>query len=349
MFTTLVLNRNHHHVGNSEVELPVMTTELPIEREANLRAQKKKILQLQRLKYSSGTLAITDDSAALLGRDKHDLYAKEKKPNLSGNRLTLTKEDTVWSEIAAERSSSSLKHLDNNYSEVNKVEHRETPGYDLRNRALVSSRREGQFAEEITENYEVGTEKKGTEISIIIDNAEPKQYTPTFASASSEYHRKTTEIKKKADERRINVISPTIRLSSALEMRSNNEDYLHVHNFKARRSTSLNDLNFHYDDFDSKRKNTSHRNENGFLDSSWPLVFGDRSSKTRTSSWSSINESFPAREKELNFQGFARKQQEILEDSLRRVEHNLNTTFSRLKRYVNTEPAMRSKESSEQT
>ena len=327
-----------------------MTTELPIEREANLRAQKKKILQLQRLKYSSATLAITDDSAALFGRDKDDLHAEEKKPNLSGNHLTLTNEDTIGSEKAAERSTSSLENVDKNYGKVNKVEHSETPGYDLRNRALVSSRREGQLAEEITENYDVETETKGTKISIIIDNAQPEQYTPTFASASSEYHRKTTEIKKKADERRRSVISPTgIRLSSALEMRSNNEDYLHVHNFKAQRSTSLNDLNFHYEDFDSKRTNTSHRNENEFLDSSWPLLFGDRSFIPRTSSWSSIYESFPAREKEVNFQGFARKQQEILEDSMRRVEQHLNATFSRLKRYVNTGPAIRSKESSQQT
>jgi len=326
-----------------------MTTELPIEREANLRAQKKKILQLQRLKYSSATLAITDDSAALFGTDKHDLYAQEKQPNLSGNHLTLTKEDTVGSKKAAERSASSLENVDKNYGKVNRVEHSETPGFDLRNRVLVSPRREGQFAEETTENYEVGTEAKGTKISIIIDNAEPEQYTPIFPYASLEYHRKTTEIKKKADERRRNVISPSIRLSSALDMRSNNEDYLHVHNFKAQRSTSLYDLNFQYDDFDSKRTNTSHRNKNEFLDSSWPLVFGDRSFIPRTSSWSSIYESFTAREKGVNFQGFARKQQEILEDNLRRVEQNLNTTFSRLKRYVNTGPAIRSKESSGQT
>lgn len=326
-----------------------MTTELPIEREANLRAQKKTILQLQRLKYSSATPMITDDRAALFSTDKHDLYAQEKLQSFSGNHLTLTKEDTVGSEKAAERSTSSLENVDKNYGKGNKVEHNETPGFDLRNRALVSPRREEQFADETTENYEVKTGAKGAKIAIIIDNVEPEKYTSTFASASSEYHRKTTEIKKKADERRRNFISPSIRLSSALDMRLNNEDCLPVHSFKAQRSTSLNDLNFKHDDFDSERTNTSRRNKNEFLDSSWPLKFGDRSFITRASSWSSIYESFPAREKGVNFQGFARKQQEILEDSLRRVEQNLNTTFSRLRRYANIGTAIRSKESSGQT
>ena len=326
-----------------------MTTELPIEREANLRAQKKKILQLQRVKYSFATPAITDDSAALFSIDKHDLYAQGKQQNLSGDHLTLTKEDTVGFEKAAERSTSSLENVDKNYGKVNKVEHSKTPGLDLRNRALVSPRRERQFAEETTENYEVATGARGAKISIIIDKAEPEHNAPTFASASSEYHRKTTEIKKKADERRSKVISPSIRLSSALDMRSNNEDYLPVHSFKTQRSTSLNDLNFQYDDFDSKRTNTSRRNKSELLDSSWPLVFGDCSFITRTSSWSSIYESLPTREKEINFQGFARKQQEMLEDNLRRVEQKLNTTFSRLRKYANTGTAIRSKESSSET
>lgn len=322
--------------------MAVMTTELPIEREANLRAQKKKILQLQRLKYSSATLAITDDNAASFGRDKHDLYAQEKQPNLSSYHITLTEKNTVASEKVDERLTSNLGPVDKNNGKVNKLERSETPGS-----AVVSPRRERQFGEETTENYEVGAESDGMKISIVIDNAEPERYNSTFASASSQYHRKTTEIKKKADERRRNVISPTIRLSSALDMRSNNEDYLPVHNFQTRRSTSLNDLNFQYDDFDSKRTNTSHKNKKEILDSSWPLVFGDRSFIPRTSSWSSIYESFPTREKEeVNFQGFARKQQEILEDNLRRVEQNLETTFSRLRRYVNTGTAIKSKESS---
>ena len=319
-----------------------MTTELPIEREANLRAQKKKILQLQRIKYSSATLTITGGNAASLGSDKYDLYAQQKLPNSSGNRITLEKMDKVGPEKAVERSTSSLESADKNYGKVNKLgERSETPGLVLRNRDLVSPRRrEGIFVEETTDN----TDAKGTKISIIIDNAEPKKYTPTFESASSEYHRKTTEIKKKADERRRNVISPSIRLSSALDMRSNNEDYLPVINFQAQRSTSLNDLNFQYDDFDSKRTNISHRSKNEFR----PLVFGDRSLIPRSSSWSSIYESFPTREKEVNFQDFARKQQEILEDNLRRVEQNLNTTFTRLRRYVNTETAIRSTEKSGQ-
>lgn len=323
-----------------------MTTELPIEREANLRAQKKKILQLQRIKYSSATLTITDGNAASLGSDKYDLYAQQKLPNSSGNRITLPKMDTVGPEKAVERSTSNLESVDKNYGKVNKLSERsEIPGLVLRNRDVVSPRsREGIFVEETTDNTDV----KGTKISIIIDNAEPEKYTPTFESASSEYHRKTTEIKKKADERRRNVISPSIRLSSALDIRSNNEDYLPVINFQAQRSTSLNDLNFQYDDFDSKRTNTSHRSKNEFRDSSCPLVFGDRSLIPRSSSWSSIYESFPTREKEVNFQGFARKQQEILEDNLRRVEQNLNTTFTRLRKYVNTETAIRSTEKSGQ-
>lgn len=341
MLTALWPHRSHRVIPNYEVELPAMTTELSIEREANLRAQKKKILQLQRIKYSSATLTITDGNAASLGSDRYDFYAQQKLPNSSGNHIALAKVDTVGPEKAAERSTSNLESVDKNYGKVNKLgERSETPGLVLRNRNLVSPRRrEGIFVEETTDN----TDAKGTKISIIIDNAEPEKYTSTFVSASSEYHRKTTEIKKKADERRRNAISPSIRLSSALDMRSNNEDYLPVINLQAQRSTSLNDLNFQYDDFDSKRTK-SHRSKNEFRDSSCPLVFGDRSLIPRSTSWSS----FPTREKEVNFQGFARKQQEILEDNLRRVEQNLNTTFTRLRRYVNTETAIRSTEKSGQ-
>ena len=37
----------------------------------------------------------------------------------------------------------------------------------------------------------------------------------------------------------------------------------------------------------------------------------------------------------MNFGVFARKQQERLEDNLRRVEQNLDSTFSKLRRYIN--------------
>lgn len=321
-----------------------MTTELPIEREANLRAQKKKILQLQRLKYSSATFAITDDNAASTSRDKHFLFTQEKRPNLSDYRITLKDENTVACEkVGAERlTSNSVATVDNNYGKVNKLERSESPRFAVRNKTPVSPRRERQFIEETTENCEEETKIDGMKISIVIDNAEPEQYTASFASASSEYHRKTTEIKKKADERRRNVISPSIRHSNVLDMRSNNEDHLTVNDFQPRRSTSLSDLNSPYEELDSKRANTSHRNRKEIFDRSWPQVFGERSSLPRASSWSSIYEPFPTREteEEVSFQGFARKQQEMLEDNLRRVEQNLDTTFSRLRKYVNTGTAI---------
>lgn len=329
-----------------------MTTELPIEREANLRAQKKKILQLQRLKYSSAAFAITDDKEASSSRDKHFLFAQEKRPNLSDYLITLKDENAVACEkVGPERLTSNLATIDNNYAKVNKLERRESPGFAVRNKTLVSPRRERQFTENTTENYEEGTKTDGMNISIVIDNAEPEKYTACSASASSEYHRKTTEIKKKADERRRNGISPSIRHSSVLDMRSNNEEHLTVDDFQPRRSTSLSDLNSPYEELDSKRANTSHKIRKEIFDRSSPQVFGERSSLLRASSWSSLYEVFHSREteEEVNFQGFARKQQEMLENNLRRVEQNLDTTFSRLRRYVNTGTAINSTDSSEQT
>lgn len=325
--------------------MTAMTTELAIEREANLRAQKKKILQLQRLKYSSDTLKTTDDNVALAGADKHVLFEQENRASLSGYHQIAKEENTVACGRVGESATNNSSTVDKNYGKVNKFEHGETPGFERGNRTPVSPRRERTFTEEITENYDEGTETDGRKISIVIDNAEPELYTPSFASASSEYHRKTTEIRKKADERRRNVLSPSIRHSSVVDMRSNNADYLTVYDLQPRRSTSLTELNWQHDDFDSKRTNTGHRSRSEMFERE-PQAFGERSSLPRTSSWSSIYEPFPAREKEdMNFQGFARRQQEMLEDNLRRVEENLDTTFSKLRRYVNTGTALSSTES----
>lgn len=315
-----------------------MTAELPIEREAILRAQKKKILQLQRLKYSSGAFAITNDNKTSVSKDKPFLFAQEKRPIVSDED-----EDTGASGKVDERLTSNLER---NYGKVNRLELCESSAFALTNKSPVSPRRERRFTEETTENYEKGTKTDGMKISIVIDNADSEQYPASLASPSSEYHRKTTEIKKKADERRRNVFSPNIRHSSALDMRSNNEDHLTVCNFQPRRSTSLSDLNGQYEETDDKRTSTSHRNKTDIFDTSWPQVFSERSPISRASSWSSIYEPFSTREKEeIDFQGFARKQQEMLEDNLRRVEQNLDTTFSRLRRYVNTGTAINSAES----
>lgn len=323
-----------------------MTAELPIEREAILRAQKKKILQLQRLKYSSGAFAIANDNKASVSKEKPFLFAQEKRPILRDYHITAKDEDTVACGKVDERLTSNLATVDNNCGKVNRLERCESPGFALTNKSPVSPRRERRFTEETTDSYGKETKTDGMKISIVIDNADSEHYTASLVSPSSEYHRKTTEIKKKADERRRNVFSPNIRHSSVLDMRSNKEDHLTVCNFQPRRSTSLAELKCQYEETDDNLTNTSHRNRTDIFDRSWPQVFDKSSSISRASSWSSIYETFSTRGKEeIDLQVFARKQQEMLEDNLRRVEQNLDTTFSRLRRYVNTGTAINSAES----
>lgn len=327
-----------------------MTTESPIEREANLRARKKKILQLQRLKYSSATPGVTDDSIVSAGADKPYLFTQEKRMNLSDYHHIANEENiaVACQEKVGERLTSRLAPVDKDHGEVNKLRPSKIPRYAPGNKSLVSPRRERQFSEEadeIPDSDEGGTEREGRKISIIVDRAEPEQYSPSFSSIVSEYHRKKTEIKKKADERRRNVVSPSFRNSSAFDMCSNDEDDLTVYDLQPRRSVSLTELGYNPDDnFDSERASTNDLNRNK-NDKNEPLNFGERCSIPRTSSWYSLYESIPTREREeMNFQGFARKQQEKLEDNLRRVEQNLDTTFSKLRKYVHAGTAIRSTE-----
>ena len=331
-----------------------MTTELAIEREANLRAQKKKILQLQRLKYLSGNLEISDGKVAAAETDNERyLFAQETRATAdsSGQNVINEWKPAVVCERLREGSTSNLATGDN-YVKVSELERSETqrsaPGF----KTPVLPRRERQSAEETVESYEAGKKSDGVKISIVVDNAELEQHTPSFASSgSSEYHRKTTEIRKKADERRRNVISPSDRHSSLLNLPSNN-DNLNVY-VQPRRSVSLTELHYQHDghDFDPdiKRANTSHRRRSKSEQIAARSPFANaklESSVLRTSSLSSIYDSFLTTEKHgINFEGFARKQQELLEDNLRRVEQNLDNTFSKLRRYVNTANTIRSTDS----
>lgn len=319
-----------------------MTTELAIEREANLRAQKKMILQLQRLKYLSGKPDITDGNATAAKRDnKQFLFDQGREGNSSDLHVTRETSPAVTCERVDEKLINDLATGDNN-EEVSKLEPTETQRYTPVNGSPVSPRRKRQTAKKIHKHlYETETKPDDAKISIVVDNTEPERYTPSFVSSSLEYHRKTSEIRKKADERRRNVVLPSDRYS--------NNDHLSVYNFQPCRSASLTELHcqHNHDDIDTKRANTSHRSrsksEEVKVRSHHELADPEfeLSPLQRASSMSSIYDSSLSREtEEIKLEGFARKQQERLEDNLRRVEENLDSTFSKLRRYVDATNAI---------
>ena len=335
-----------------------MTTELSIEREANLRAQKKKILQLQKLKYLSRNLEITDGNVAATGtHNRNFLFTQERRINSSDHKVIDEKNPAVDAcEGRDEWSTNSLALDSENEGKVRELERSETRGSSSGIKTPVLVRGHRPSAEETSGNFEEGTKTDGVKISIVVDSAETERYTPSFASGSSEYHRKTNEIKKRADQRRRNVASPSNLHSSLLNLSIQN-DYLTVCDPQPRRSASLTELDNKHNgsDFDSKRAGTytSHRSRSKSEDMKLrsPYAFAELDpSFLRASSLSSVYDTIRTGEKhELNFEGFARKQQELLEDNLRRLEKNLDNTFSKLRRYVSTVNAISRAENQGQT
>jgi len=337
-----------------------MTTELTIEKEANLRAQKKKILQLQKLKYLSGNFEITNGSVAAAGTDnRHFLFTQERRANWTGHSVMNEKRPSVECkkrQRIGERSTTNLGTVAN-CGKDSDLERRDTPRFSPVIGTHVLPGKERKSAEETVESYQLGgTKTDGVKISIVVDNEELERYTPSFASGSSEYHRKTTEIRKKAAERRRNVVSSSDRHSSLFNLPSNN-DFLNVDDVQPRRSASLTELCCQpHDgaDLDAKRATyTSHRRRSKSEDMkiTAPYALAEVAPLVpRTSSLSSIYDSFLTTERqEINFEGFVLKQQRMLEDNLRRVERNLDNTFSILRRYVNTTNDLRSNKSQGQS
>ena len=357
IFTHLRLHKNYHHIERrSEQLINEMTTELPIEREANLRAQKKKILQLQKLKYLSRNFEITDGNVAATGtHDKHLLFTQERRINSSDHKVIHEKNPAVVACGRDEWTTNSLALDGENDGKVGELGRSETRGFSSGIKTPLLLRGKRPSAEETSGSSEAGTKTNGVKISIVVDNAEAERYTPSFASGSSEYHRKTNEIKKRADERRRNVASPSNLHSSLLNLSTN--DYLTVCGPQPRRSASLTELDNQHNgsDFNMKRAGTytSHRRRSKSEDMKVrsPYAFAELDqSFPRAASLSSIYDTILADEKrEINFEGFARKQQELLEDNLRRLEKNLDITFSKLRRYVNNANARSRTENQGQT
>lgn len=321
-----------------------MTTELDIEREAKLRARKKKVLHMQKLKYLSGNLGITDGNVTATGADDRQfLFTQQRRENSSDHKVIEEENSTTVCLRIGESSANKLEMDGDSYENVNELDWSETLGYTPGVTTTVLPRVRRPTVEETDGKYETDTRPDGAKISITVGNSETEQYTPSFVSGSLEYQRKTSEIKKKADERRRNVVSHRNQHSSLLSLPSNN-DYLTVYDAQPRRSASLSELNGQQEvpDFEIKRNaHSSHRRSRRKSEGTKvgsPYTLAEReSSLPRASSFSSIYDSYLTSQKhEINFEGFARKQQEILEDSLRRLEENLDSTFTKLRRYVNT-------------
>lgn len=322
------------------------TTTTAIEREANLRAQKKKILQ--RLKYSSATTKITDDSVISAGTDTPCLFEQEMRLNPRSHHHIGNGENikVACREKANERFTSRSPTVYKTCREVDRSKPSKIPRYVQGNKSVFPSRTRRQFSEEGTEvSDKDGTQNERIKVSIVVDTAEPEQFTSSSSSTPSEYHRRKTEIRKKAHERRRNVVSPS---SSVFDIFSSNNDYLTAYDIQPRRCTSLTELDYTHDkNVISKRTGTSIMNRNdNFRSKSWN--FEEPFAMPSNSSWSLLYESTPTREtEEINFQWFARQQQERLEDNLRRVEQNLDATFDKLRKYVKPETVLGKAESSE--
>ena len=313
-----------------------MTTEISIEREANLRAQKKKILRLQRLKYLTGKLEMADALTANDAENKDASFAQGKEEKSSDQLCTKEPPIVAFEEVNEKLTNVSVTsgNSDRSGNEPFAPQHK----------SPVLPRRKRHDAEVTVEQCQKLTKIDSSKFSIVVDNTtELERYTPSVASLSSEYHRKTIEIKKKADERRRNVGSPRYTHPTLLNLSSNSHS-LAVNNLQLRRSSSLTELR--HQDNQEEIQNAQHATINhGIRCKSEDVRAGTPNEiaehetapfPLRAASMSSITDVCLTTEKEdMNFGVFARKQQERLEDNLRRVEQNLDSTFSKLRRYIN--------------
>ncbi|XP_073243148.1 uncharacterized protein [Porites lutea] len=313
-----------------------MTTEISIEREANLRAQKKKILRLQRLKYLTGKLEISDALTANDAENEDASFAQGKEEKSSDQLCTKEPPVVAYEEVNEKLTNGSVPDGNSDRSG--------NEPFAPKHKSPVLLRRKRHDAEVTVEQCQKLTNIDSSKFSIVVDNTtELERYTPSVASLSSEYHRKTIEIKKKADERRRNVGSPRYTHHTLLNLSSNSHS-LAVNNLQLRRSSSLTELR--HQDNQEEIQHAQHATINhGIRCKSEDVRVGTPNGiaehetapfPLRATSMSSITDVCLTTEKEdMNFGVFARKQQERLEDNLRRVEQNLDSTFSKLRRYIN--------------
>ena len=275
-----------------------MTTaanKLTIEREADLRAQKKKILK--RLKDLSTGFGdelkdnITEKDGLLLKQEySSGLHEKEKRLHSGARDFD-----------RFEKSGDERNHHQEIATNAN---------------PLPVLRRSRTFVKDKAPASSIGLD-----ISIVIENTETEHYIPSYASSPclSEYNRKTSEIRKKADERRKNIVSALDRSSNVLRVPfAGEENY-----FKPIRSASLTDLS-------QGTRTEEFRSKSQMSDRSTLPV------KTRTCCSTPLS-GFSSSIDELNLKEFARRQQERLENNLRRVEKNLESTFIEMRKYITTE------------
>lgn len=175
-----------------------MTTELSIEREANLRAQKKKILRLQRLKYLTEKLEMIDALTANDAENKDASFAQGKEENSSDQPCKKEPPVVAYEEVNEKFTNVTVIGDNSDRSE--------NEPFAPKHKSPVLPRRKQHDAEVTVEQCQKIANTESSKISIAVDDTtELERYTPSVASLSSEYHRKTIEIKKKADERRRNV------------------------------------------------------------------------------------------------------------------------------------------------
>ena len=305
-----------------------MTTELAIEREAKIRAQKKRILQVQKMKYLSGYLtAANTNFVATREMNKDDLFEQDRQTHLSDHKRAGERGDI-------ERPSNNLSISDGQY--YGKVNGFKTQSYTSGVRTPILRKGIRHPVDEAGKSHGEKTKQGSvTEISTIVASEEEPvaQYTPSFPTGSSEYHRKANEIKKKKAERRRKLDSKSNQHYNLFNFASTNEYARMAEDFPSRASENLQRLHSEQKDLRSASYQTklpryrTDVNADILLLNPFAVVeevpqLYDSSSGPRTH--------------RINFEGFARKQQEILEESLRRLEENLDNTFSRLRRYVKT-------------
>lgn len=304
-----------------------MTTELAIEREAKIRAQKKRILQLQKMKYLSGYLTATNTNfLATREENKNGLFEQERRTYLSDHKRACERG-------GIERSSNNLAISDHqHYGNVNDFK---TQSYTSGVRTLMLRKGIRHPVDAAGKSYGEDTKQNSvTEISVIVDSEEePARYTPSFPTGSSEYHRKANEIKKKAAERRRKLDSTSNQHCNLFHFPPTNEYTRMADDFPSRASENLQRLHSEQKDLRSasyQAKLPSYTTDvNADILRLNPFALVEQDPPLSDSSSGSQTH-------RINFEGFARKQQEILEESLRRLEENLDNTFSRLRRYIKT-------------
>lgn len=297
--------------------------ELPIEREASVRHQKKQILQ--RLKKAPIACAADTQALDIQVESCSDSEAasaavrKESTSSKGSNKNYFTEAGRAG--ISSSRRSNEDLNIPSVDTSVTctleqQTEKREAPG-------SVEQRRDTNT----TGNHAQKLDKSD-------ETTEHRLYVPSFVSdspRSPEYRRKTDEIKRKAAERRKVVERKEHRSFTDINMLINSapitSESAQLPTSSLNRSGSAPIINV--EDTEEDRGHAAQETEG-----SRNLLLTPR--PTRASSYSSIHETSSTFGEDLHFKDIARKQQEQLEDDFRRVEDCLNQTFSELRRYLKT-------------